>query len=476
MKYLATLLLAISAPLAAQTPTGNAWNALARADVAAALELVEKHHPGAAPELGDQIFQRSLQRARAKAESRLPSVRDYGGHAAVLNGLANDLRDGHIRARGVLSRSRRMWPGVIVIRRAKQWRVGLHETSPGEPDLSDARLVACDGQSADDFAGRLIGGFYADPAVEAGLIANAPNLLLDHDNPFVPRPRACRFEKDGKAVEVTFNWRPIQRARLEDHIRKLYPPVRAGMGVSDFAGGKWIALESLDNRAASVVEQVRAQSAALRAAPMVVVDLRGNSGGNSQYADEIAEVLAGRARLSAVRQAPTCSGTFWRASADNAAALRKFADDLPPDRAPEWRSQADALARTVTAGQPFSPALPACAKADSRPRPVPAGLPPMAMTGRLVLLTDRVCFSSCLIAANLLRRLGALHVGEATDVTTRYMEVREIDLPSGLWTFSTLQKVALGTGDFGPYEPAVDYPGSLAEDDKVQAWVAALPR
>ena len=72
--------------------------------------------------------------------------------------------------------------------------------------------------------------------------------------------------------------------------------------------------------------------------------------------------------------------------------------------------------------------------------------------------------------------LGALHVGEATDVTTRYMEVREIDLPSGLWTFSTLQKVALGPGDFGPYEPAVAYPGSLAEDDKVKAWVAALPR
>lgn len=97
------------------------------------------------------------------------------------------------------------------------------------------------------------------------------------------------------------------------------------------------------------------------------------------------------------------------------------------------------------------------------------------MKGRLVLITDRNCFSSCLIAADLLRRLGALHVGEATDVSTRYMEVREEVLPSGIRTFSTLQKVALGAADFGPYEPAIAYPGDLADTSALQRWVVALP-
>lgn len=476
---LAAVALAIAAtPLSAQpgTEAGRAWNNLARADVAAAIALIERHHPGAAPELGDGGFQQRLRDARADAERRLPLVKDYGGHAAVLNGLANAFGDGHIWARNHFSRSRRMWPGLIAVRRARQWLVGFHEAGQGESDLTGARLVACDGEPVEAYARRLIGGFYADPKVEAGLIANGPNLLLDHNNPFVPRPRTCRFEKDGKPVDLALNWRPIGLARLEEHIRKLYPRVRAGMGVSDFAGGKWIALESLDNRAAEVVAQVRAAAAQLRSAPMVVVDLRGNSGGNSQYADEIAELLAGRARFSAVRQAPGCSGTYWRATSDNAAALRKFANGLPPDRAPPWRAEADALEQAVRSGAAFSPALPACARSDAARRPPPGRLPPMAMSGRLVLLTDRSCFSSCLIAADRLRRLGALHVGEATDVTTRYMEVREIDLPSGLWTFSTLQKVALGVGDYGPYEPTIAYPGSLAEDDKVKAWVAALPR
>ena len=98
------------------------------------------------------------------------------------------------------------------------------------------------------------------------------------------------------------------------------------------------------------------------------------------------------------------------------------------------------------------------------------------MQGRLILVTDRACFSSCLMAADFFRRLGALHVGEATDMSTRYMEIRDVVLPSGLRTFSTLQKVAIGTGDFGPYEPNIAYPGPMHLHDNLKSWVAALPR
>jgi hypothetical protein len=230
-----------------------------------------------------------------------------------------------------------------------------------------------------------------------------------------------------------------------------------------------------------VVESVRANEAALRSAPMVVLDLRGNSGGNSRYSDEIARVLVGEARLSAVSSSAgrgECTGSFWRASPDNLTALRNFVAALPQDRKPDWTGELMAMEQAVGRGASFAPALPACARAavTAKPGAPPRDLPRSTAKGRLVLLTDRACFSSCLIAADTFRKLGALHVGEATDMSTRYMEVREIVLPSGLRTFSTLQKVALGFGDFGPYEPSVVYPGPLHEDDKVKAWVAALPR
>ena len=481
MKAMLALVLAgLAVPGSAQptTPVEQAWNALAKADAAAALDLIERNHPGAAPELGDVRFQQALRDARANVQRRLPLVKDYGGHAALLSGLANGFRDGHIMSNALLTPARRTWAGLLMTRSGGQWIVGAQDAAAGEPMLKGARLVACDGVDADRFALERIGTFYAHPDIEAAMARRAPLLLLDDGNPFVARAGRCRFVASGGAtVEHGLRWRPVTQRNLEKLSGEAFTPAKAGMGVSAFAGGQWIALETLGNDATKVVDQVRARQAELRAAPMVVFDLRGNSGGNSDYAVEIARALVGDARADAAnRPAGDCTGAYWRASKANAENLRKFARSLPADRAPEWIAQADALEAAVAKGRTFSPDLPACARQDAvGSRPPPDRLPPSAMKGRLVLLTDRACFSSCLMAADLFRRLGALHVGEATDMSTRYMEITDIVLPSGLRTFSTLQKVALGTGDFGPYAPAVVYPGPLADDDKVKAWVAALP-
>lgn len=479
-RAIAAALSLLAAPLAAQSPNPSqqAWNALARPDIDAALALISDNHPGAAPELGDTEFHKRLAKARANAEQRLPLVRDYYGHAALMNGIANEFRDGHVWSNPLLSASRRSWAGIVMSRSGGQWVVGAQEKTESEPDLEGARLLSCDGVEADAFARARTGTFHAHPDIEADIASNAYTLLLDDRNPFAQRPTTCRFQlAEGRAVDHMLQWREVRTAGLQEAVSRSYRAAQAGLSLLPFAGGHWIELGNLSNEAARVVEAVRDQRAALRTSPMVVIDLRGNSGGNSQYALDIAGALVGETRaMAADRPASACSGAFWRVSADNLAALRRFVAGLPEERRLEWQAQADDMAVALPIGRTFSPALPACASEARPPAAPPARLPPSAMTGRLVLVTDRACFSSCLIAADLFRRLGALHVGKATDMSTRYMEVREIVLPSGLRTFSTLQKVALGLGDFGPYEPVITYPGALAETDKLKAWVAALPR
>lgn len=488
MRLLLSLLLLFvaCAPAAAQEAQEQAartWRELARIDSEAALALVAEHHPGAVPALGDAAFSERLEAAKAHVAERLPRVRDYFGYTALMTGLAADFRDGHIWTNAILQQPVRAWTGLILTRRGGAWRVGAQERQDGEPDLAGHRLVACDGVDADRWAAERIGLFRGDPAIEARLAGSAAWLLVRDGNPFLDRVKSCTFEgPDGSRREWTLAWRQTQADEIQRVAARAERRAAAGMGVSPFDGGFWISLETLDNRAAEVVKAVEARQDALRAAPTVVLDLRGNSGGNSAFAGSIAAALVGRDRaMWADRPATECRGAHWRATADNLEAIRSFRRNAEGKAA---RAQLDGLDRqiaemekAIAEKRPFAPELPDCAKgADAGAAPPDRdAAPASAMGGRLVLVTDRSCFSSCLIAADMFRRLGATHVGEATDVSSRYMEVREILLPSGLRTFSTLQKVAVGLGDYGPYSPDIAYPGDLADDDALKAWVAALP-
>lgn len=465
-------------------PAAEAWRSLARVDAEAALTLIEENHPGAEPSLGDATFRERLAAARAHVAERLPQVRDHFGHAALLQGLAADFRDGHVRSNPILQLPYRAWAGIVLKRQAGAWLVGAQERREGEPDLVGHRLVACDGREAESWAAERIGLFRGDPGVEAQLAVGAASLLIRDGNPFLERVRACTFEAPGGGrSEVALSWRQTSVSELEPVLARVGARPRAGMGVSPFAGGYWIALETLGPSAAEVVGAVEAQAEALRSAPMVVLDLRGNSGGNSAYAGSIAAALVGRERAQAADPPmPACGGAYWRATPANLEAMRSFraqmAERISPAQLAQVDREIEAVEQSIAAGRAFGPDLPDCARGPVPERSDPRSLedaPPSAYPGRLVLVTDRTCFSSCLIAVDMFRRLGAVQVGEATDSGNRYMEVRETLLPSGIRTFATLQKVVVGFLDLGPFVPDRVYPGDLADTEALKAWVAALP-
>lgn len=93
--------------------------------------------------------------------------------------------------------------------------------------------------------------------------------------------------------------------------------------------------------------------------------------------------------------------------------------------------------------------------------------------GRLFVLTDVACFSSCLTAVTHLLSLGALQIGAPTGFNTRYSEVREVTLPSGVATFSTLQGIMpcepMQVGSFSP-EPKDIFEGDISDTAAVERW------
>jgi hypothetical protein len=443
------------------------------------MALVEDSHPGASAELHDMEFASLVATAKQHLNERIPRVADYPSYRAVMDGLAADFKDGHIWAHATVLPVIVRWTGIVLSRQDRQWIVASQLPMPGNPDVANARLLSCDGVDAQAWAKERVALFHGNAEIEAELVNAAPWLLFDKGNPFLKRPDICVFQRPGETpVQMTLHWVGATQDIVDDVVEKASTNSRIGLSIAPLDDGYWISLGTLKDEAAALVAEARHNEAVLRKARFVVVDLRGNGGGNSEYSQELASILVGDKRVSATDIARNCSGDYWRVSAENLearlATRAGLEKSLQKPELAEYDGTTKGMQDALKAGRAFSPALPTCASQARKSATRPTVLPPSLMKGRLIIVTDHSCFSSCLLAVDLFRKVGAIQVGESTDISRRYMEVRQILLPSGLTYFSTLQKVALGEGNFGPYTPDVRFPGKMNDTTSLQAWVKTI--
>lgn len=445
----------------------EAWRALTRADLEAAAGLIRDNHPGAVPALGDEAFLARLDTGHRIARDRIPAVDSYAGYTAVLGGFATAFGDEHVWSTPTLRGVRYRWTGLIMTRRGGDWVVALQDGD--EDNLVGARLLSCDGEAAEAVAASRL-AFRVSAPVEAQLIAHGGFMFVDDGNPFLDAPDACVFETAGGPVEAALDWTPVETPRLAEALNAGAPAAGAGFGVRGEAGRWWVAIERLSDDAVPVIDAFEARSGEWRDSRTIVIDLRGNGGGDSRYGRRLTDLIYGPGHTAALLRGGAACAALWRASPGNAAHVRAFsARARDPQTARYYATLAEQIDQATAAGAPFHEPLPECA--PERASDVAA--PPPAYDGQVIVVTDHACFSSCLLMVRDLRVLGALHVGEATNAATRYMEVREITLPSGLSTFSTLQKVVIGEdADIGPFAPEHVFPGQMSDTAALDAWIA----
>lgn len=456
------------------------WKSLARMDVEAAHRMLLEDHPAAVEAVGDDAFRKRLAAAYSLARSRAEQVSSYEGLQAVLSGLAVSLGDKHIWSRPLFTSVSLQWPGIVMARRGNDWIVADEEEAVEGELLVGSRLLSCDDVDADQFAQKRLGVFRADWSIHAQRIQSAPWLLIDDGNPFLKQPWSCTFERNGRNIERKLRWRSIKRSDLLPKLKTAARRGAAGFGVRQVGQGWWIGLQSLSAKAAPVVEAVQAKAAEMRRAPYVVLDLRGNGGGSSQFGMKIAEALLGETHVAAkagLEQDGGCSAA-WRVSKRNIARLDHYRRELGPRIGPEAAAQFEAAYRDAinarAKGEAFTGAT-SCPQASTRARPAEAPEPEFG--GKLILLTDNACFSSCLLVTDAFSKLGALQVGEATDAATRYFEVREDKMPSGLIMFSTLQALSPSSpAQIGPFVPSLLYEGDISDTSALETWIAGLAR
>jgi hypothetical protein len=458
------------------------WAADLRKDAQAMHDDIARNHPGPVDPQNPGFAARN-DKGLAVALERAKTTANYAGYLYALRAYAASFDDGHLGffvPEGVVEPPLEVrWPGFLTAFDAKDEQHVVTRADDAPIPLG-ARLVACDRKDASSLAAANVGSMAGRWNLHAMRMVRGGWLFTDYGNPWIQRPSRCTFEVDGKQQQVDLAWRPIDTDELIRRRAATWRRAAEPIGMRTLPDGTvWITLSdfdgNLDHPAAKALEplikKVQAEHQAMLAAPRVVLDLRGNNGGDSRWSFRLAEALWGKQATDKVNLEP--KSVDWRASKDNIAQLKESLD--------MWQSHPDTPADTVAWGKQIIAGMQA-AMAKGQPFYVEAGEsasptpPPPKTEARIFLVTDSGCASACLDASDLFLALGAVHVGQETSADTVYMDVRHATLPSGHGALSVAMKVYRGRqrGNNVPLVPRYPYQGDLADTQALEHWIAGL--
>lgn len=458
----------------AMAANSKSWRETAIADIERAHALVREAHPGVLD--GDEHFRTWFAEGHRSALALAARANSAERAWAALQFYTTGYRDGHLAAgRDQQTTLPARWAGWTVQYRNGAYRVvKAAATWPVDvPSVGDV-VLSCDGVETGALLARRVAPF-VDRRVELDATRSRLALHLTNERAGEPtwdplRPRRCVVRSAlGRTREYALAW-----SMSNDGLNGLYPPPPA-QGIERLASGTyWVHASDFMPSGQIGLDALLDRLGALGDAEAVVLDTRGNGGGNSVIGYRLVRALL-KERTPA---SPAGLVAYWRVSPVARRALEENKARVESLEGPAGLTtkllvrlleDLDTAARN---GEPFFKQV-----APTDDEELPRGA---AFRGKLVLVTDAHCSSSCLNFADLVLRVpNAVHVGASTGADTRYIDIAVEPLPSGA-------KLALPLkvwrhrprGDNQPLHPRFPFDGDITDTAAVRAWVeqAVLPR
>jgi len=271
-----------------------AWATLARNDLQAIHDLLRDNHPGPVdPE--NPRYREWLEAGFSQAAQRGVTARSYGEYERALRFYTNGFQDGHIGIGQEISPDEVDWPGFVVDPSPDGAAVVTHVEAGSNVQVGD-RVTQCDGHSVDDLMKERVDPYFWNSAIPHERGQHFDRLFHVYDGDPMGKLKSCLFSSG----DVTLKWRRTSR---EDFYRVLQTgsrdPSRAPRLYQ--VGGVWFvsiptfaySSEAAVARIKTLLEDLKATLPELRKSK-VVLDVRGNHGGNSTWGEEIASVIWGK--------------------------------------------------------------------------------------------------------------------------------------------------------------------------------------
>ncbi len=438
----ATVATSPTAPLAAQSseslkpPSQPAdWQTAATKDIEAAYQKTVDNHPGMVDPLNPN-FPKLLDMARAKGlefAAKATSAAAYEASIRVFNAAINDGHAGASPRVPEALKAPTFWPGFMTAWRGETlyvFRSLVAEAAAGD------KVISCDGVDIKTLIERNV-FTYAGRIKEAGRWwFLARSVLIDSGNPYVQRPQSCVLKNAAGEKNIKLNW-----VAADDSYKAWY--------ASSFNGDRmpialnlprprmfWIGMPTFQpdeaERAAykAVTEGLVSRRAELKIARAVVLDLRHNQGGSSDWSLSIAEALWGKAQVDAVMAKRNAKvEIWWRSTEGHATYIKSLAPKMQSQGRSELAQFFDTLAVSLDdarkAGRPFyvQPRRAPPANADI--------IPASDFTTPVFVIMPGDCASACLDAVDYFSQFAnTTLIGAPTQADSTYMEVRSEELPS----------------------------------------------
>lgn len=455
----------------------NHWPALAKTDLDFVYQTIAANHPGAI-DSQNPYFKEWMERGYAEAQTRVTKAASLADAAALVTRYVAGFADGHLAVRIDYQRRRLNWAGVMVARQGTRFKV-VHRAQGWTVPLPalGAALVSCDGRAADAMVDEDIAPALFNLPGSDSVKGNLAEFIFSADElaPHAEYAR-CIFEDRAGRQDFAMKWVSIARDDFVHAWDSANPaPGKASTITEPAPGVYWVHLPQFQpNRDQEAeLKALTARMPALRAAKLIVFDIRGNGGGNSQWGEDVLAALYGKAYMDDLEIKSADHGySEWRVSADNLAyvegLLPKLAQQFAPDAGIllDFKGLAVRMKTALASGQPF-----VRQSEPEAPRKA-SGAAPLTRA-RVALITDSGCASSCLdFADRALTLPGVRHLGYATGADTVFMDVRRVNLPSGLGRMVVAQKVYRGRkrANNQAYVPSTYYDGQIGDSAKVKEW------
>jgi len=421
-----------------ESPNAPDWRAKAAADLDAARTAIRSGHPGYIDEQ-NPAFRVWEAKGYEEARALLPRVNSYDGMLAAVRTYIAGFEDGHLF---YSSDIRKADDSVTLAGWSLEYVNGAYRVGAVLPNWPKplppvgAELVSCDGVQPEQRL-RQIAKYY-DRRNLSNVRHALASVFTQLDMPG-EELKQCSFRTaQGKMLQFAQQYKAV---KVADH--RAMPSLRpAAQHVNAYTlqdGVLWIRASNFapDQAAAQQIDKIVQELPKLEGVRAIVFDSRGNGGGNSEVGERIFNAATGGLEFDKDKlDGLPLTYEQWRVSDYSIAGMEGRAENFAVTygrdsaNARSVASMRDRLRQAKQAGQQWivMPGEPRLTRADIAARNGKL----RRFSGKVVLVTDEDCVSSCLNFADLVRSVpGAIHMGQTTSADTAYIEITWIGLPSG---------------------------------------------